>query len=440
MTSNALFYQAGAELPLISHAQGIYMWDTLGKRYIDGCSGAITCSLGHQHPAVTAAMKAQLDQVAFSYRTQFESQVAIDLGDALVALTEAQLHKVFFVGSGSEAVESAMKLARQYFYDRGEPQRQRFVSLRPSYHGSTLGALGLTGYEPLERPYEDLITPSVKVPSPDFYRFKEADIETHVEAVLSQTEAAMAAQPEDSIVAFVLEPVGGASTGARMLNKRYVEGIRTLCDRFGCLLIMDEVLSGLGRTGEWFAWQHWGVCPDILVLAKGMGAGYYPVAGILAKGDLVDQVQNQGGFMHGHTYAGNPLACTTGLAVIRAMQNEGILDNVRELGIYLRQQLDQLKARYDFIGDVRGIGFLQGVELVQSQGSKAPFPAEFNAFSKITAIAREKGLLIYPRRCLNGVEGDHFLVTPPLNTTRAEIDEMMTLLDQALAEFSRILP
>ncbi|WP_417578766.1 aspartate aminotransferase family protein [Nitrincola sp.] len=440
MTSNALFYQAGAELPLISHAKGIYMWDTQGKRYIDGCSGAITCSLGHQHPTVTAAMKAQLDQVAFSYRTQFESQVAIDLGDALVALTEAQLHKVFFVGSGSEAVESAMKLARQYFYDRGEPQRQRFVSLRPSYHGSTLGALGLTGYEPLERPYADLITPSVKVPSPDFYRFKEADIAAHIEAVLLQTEMAMAAQPEGSIVAFVLEPVGGASTGARMLNKRYVEGVRALCDRFGCLLIMDEVLSGIGRTGEWFAWQHWGICPDILVLAKGMGAGYYPVAGIMAKAELVDQVQNQGGFMHGHTYAGNPLACATGLAVIRAMHNENIVDNVREQGVYLRQQLELLKTRYDFIGDVRGIGFLQGVELVQSQDTKAPFPAAFNAFSKITEIAREKGLLIYPRRCLNGVEGDHFLVTPPLNTTRAEIDEMMTLLDQALAEFSRILP
>ncbi len=176
------------------------------------------------------------------------------------------------------------------------------------------------------------------------------------------------------------------------------------------------------------------------MLAKGMGAGYYPVAGIMAKDNIVDQVQNQGGFMHGHTYAGNPLACATGLAVIRAMQDEAVVDNVREQGVYLRQQLDQLKVRYDFIGDVRGIGFLQGVELVQSQDTKAPFPAAFNAFSKITAIARDKGLLIYPRRCLNGVEGDHFLVTPPLNTTRAEIDEMMTLLDQALAEFSQILP
>lgn len=439
MSNSALFYQAGVTLPLVSHGKGIYLWDTQGKRYIDACSGAITCSLGHQHPSVTAAMKAQLDKVAFSYRTQFESQVAVDLGDAMVALTEDRLQRVFLVGSGSEAVESAMKLARQYFYVRGETQRKHFVSLRPSYHGSTLGALGLTGYQPLEQPFEDLLIPSIKVPSPDFYRYTEVDISTHVTRLLQQTEAAMAAAPEGSIAAFVLEPVGGASTGARMLNREYLQGIRALCDRFGCLLIMDEVLSGIGRTGEWFAWQHWGICPDILALAKGMGAGYYPVAAIMARADLVDTVQSAGGFMHGHTYAGNPLACATGLAVIQAMQDENLLDNVREQGRYLRECLKQLKVRYPVIGDVRGIGFLQGVELVQPDAGKTPFPASFNAFSRITECAKKRGLLIYPRRCLNGMAGDHFLVTPPLITTRVELDEMMECLDQALKDFSQQL-
>ncbi|WP_409522962.1 aspartate aminotransferase family protein [Nitrincola sp. MINF-07-Sa-05] len=440
MSKSALFYQSGVDLPLVSHGEGIYLWDTEGKRYIDACSGAITCNMGHQHPAITAAMKAQLDQVAFSYRTQFESQVAVDLGDELVALSCGHLQKVFFVGGGSEAVESAMKLARQYFFERGEPQRKRFVSLSPSYHGSTLGALGLTGYEPLEKPFKDLVMPSIKVPSPDFYRYREGDVESHIAAVLEQTEAAMAAEPADSIIAFVLEPVGGASTGGRMLNQQYLEGVQRLCHRFGCLLIMDEVLSGMGRTGEWFAWQHWDIRPDILALAKGMGAGYYPIAAIMARDELVDTIQSKSGFMHGHTYAGNPLACATGLAVIRAMKDEAVLENVRKEGVYLREQLDWLKSRHACIGDVRGIGFLQGVELVQSQSSKEPFPAEFNAFNKITQIAKDNGLLIYPRRCLNGVLGDHFLVTPPLNTTHQQIDEIIALLDQSLTEFAQTLP
>ena len=439
MSSQALFYQAGVELPLVSHGQGVYLWDTEGKRYIDACSGAITCSLGHQHPSVTEAMKAQLDHVAFTYRTQFESQVAIDLADRMVELTDQQLQRVFFVGGGSEAVESAMKLARQYFYAQGETQRKLFVSLRPSYHGSTLGALGLTGYQPLEAPFEDITIPSIKVPSPDFYRFTETDIDAHVAAVLAETEAAMAAAPEGSIAAFALEPVGGASTGARMLNKTYIEGIRKLCDQFGCLLIMDEVLSGVGRTGAWFAWQHWGVCPDILALAKGMGAGYYPIAAIMAKAEIVDLVQSSGGFMHGHTYAGNPLACATGLAVISAMQEENLIEHVKHQGDYLHQRLLQLKSRYPFIGDVRGIGYLQGVELVQPNGDKTPFSAQMNVFNKITSFAKAHGLLIYPRRCLNGIEGDHFLVTPPLTTTRAELDEIIEKLDLALQDFQLTL-
>ncbi len=191
MTGNALFYQASGQLPLVSHADGIYIWDVDGKRYIDACSGAITCNLGHNHPAVKAAMAEQLGRVAFSYRTQFESQVAIDLAEELVELTQGDLDKVFFVGSGSEAVESAMKLARQYFVSIGQSQRTHFVSLRPSYHGSTLGALSLTGYQPLEAPFTEITLGSIKVPSPDFYRYQENTLEEHVASVLAETDAAI---------------------------------------------------------------------------------------------------------------------------------------------------------------------------------------------------------------------------------------------------------
>ena len=278
---DALFYQAGGHLPISSHAAGVFIWDTEGKRYLDACAGAITCNLGHNHPAIKEAMRSQLDQIAFSYRTQFENQPAIDLAAELVELTGRKLEKVFFVGSGSEAVESCMKLARQYFVATGELQRTRFVSLRPSYHGSTLGALGLTGYHPLESNYSDIMLGSLKVPSPDFYRMEENDENSHVDRIIAETRALIEQVGGEHIVAIALEPVGGASTGARMLNQRYFDEIRALCNEYGCLFILDEVLTGVGRTGEWFAYQHWNAAPDIMALAKGMrcrllscGSGY----------------------------------------------------------------------------------------------------------------------------------------------------------------------
>ena len=438
MSSNALFYLTSNDMPLVSHADGICIWDTTGRRYIDACSGAITCNIGHNHPTVKRAMVEQLDKVAFSYRTQFESQVALDLANRLVDLTDGDLDKVFFVGSGSEAVESAIKLAVQYFVAKGQPERCKFVSLRPSYHGSTMGALGLTGYEPLEAPYRLITIGSVKVPSPDLYRYQEASVEEHIASVLEQTESAILAAGPETIAALALEPVGGASTGGRMVTKAYMEGLRALCDRYGCLLIMDEVLSGMGRTGAWFAYQHFGVAPDILALAKGLGSGYYPIAAMMARQELVDEVSRSGGFMHGHTYAGNPLACATGLAVIGVMDSEQLISNSLEQGAYLRQQLDRLALKYDCIGNVRGVGLLQGVELVQDKASKHPFPASFNAFDKLTALAKDRGLLIYPRRSLNGLEGDHVLITPPLTVTAADIDDIIALLDDSLAAFQQV--
>ncbi|MBB3331607.1 adenosylmethionine-8-amino-7-oxononanoate aminotransferase [Halomonas campaniensis] len=439
MTDSPLFYQAGPALPEVSHADGVTLWDTQGKEYLDGCSGAISCNLGHGRQDIRDAMLAQLDRVAFTYRTQFESAPALALGHALVELTGGALEKVFFVSSGSEAVESALKLARQYFVAIGEPRRRRFVSLRPSYHGSTLGALGVTGYRPLEAPFTDLIHASLKVPGPDFYRHRDADDDAHVDRVLAETRAAMEAAGPESIIAFVLEPVGGASTGARLLGERYLKGIRALCDEAGCLLILDEVLTGVGRTGAWFAWQHYGVVPDLLATAKGLGAGYYPVGALLTRSDIVAEVMARGGFQHGHTYAGNPLACATGLAVIEAIRREGLLANTRARGEQLGAGLRALAGRYPWVGQVRGLGLLWGVELVADPTTREPFPAEQNRFAQITALAREAGLLIYPRRPLDGVAGDHFLVTPPLTITAAEVETLLERLARAMARFDRAL-
>lgn len=431
---NALFYMADVELPLVSHADGGTIWDKDGNAYLDACSGAITTNMGHNHAAIKQAMIEQLDKVSFAYRTQFENEAAIALADRLVALSNGDLQKAFFVGSGSEAVESTIKLARQYFYAVGQTQRQNFISLRPSYHGGTLGALSLTSYHPLEAPFSDIAPVAVKVPSPDFYRFEEADLDAHVDALLAKTEAEIKKVGGESIAAFVLEPVGGASTGARMLNARYVKGIRALCDQYGFLLIFDEVLSGMGRTGKPLAYQHYGVKPDLVALAKGLGAGYYPIAAMLAREELVDAVMKSGGFQHGHTYAGNPLACATGLAILNAMEEEKVVENAAEQGAYLRARLEELQAKHAIIGQVRGIGLLQGIEFVADQVSKKPFPASDNIFSRITQIAKKNGLLIYPRRSLNGLEGDHVLITPRLNIPRQEVDQIIELLDRSLSE------
>ncbi|EAR10302.1 aspartate aminotransferase family protein [Reinekea blandensis] len=439
MSNNALFYLTSETMPVVSHADGIHIWDTDGKHYIDACSGAITCNIGHNHPAVKNAMVEQLDKIAFSYRTQFESQVALDLAEQLVELTAGELDKVYFVGSGSEAVESAIKLAIQYFVCQGQPERHRFVSLRPSYHGSTLGALGLTGYEPLEAPFRSVTQGSIKVPSPDLYRYQESSVEEHITSLLEQTEQAIQAAGAETIAAIVLEPVGGASTGGRMVTQAYMEGLRTLCDRYGCLFIMDEVLSGMGRTGQWFAYQHFGVAPDILALAKGLGSGYYPIAAMLARGSIVEQVSQGGGFMHGHTYAGNPLACATGQAVIEVMKSEHLLDNCTQRGNELREKLEQLALKHPSIGNIRGIGLLQGVELVQDRNAKKPFPASFNAYAKLTELAKARGLLIYPRRSLDGLAGDHFLVTPPLTVSQTDIDDIIDLLDGSLSDFEHLV-
>ncbi|WP_249975310.1 aspartate aminotransferase family protein [Vreelandella olivaria] len=439
MTDSPLFYQAGPVLPEVSHADGVMLWDTQGNDYLDGCSGAISCNLGHGRQDIRDAMLAQMGKVAFTYRTQFESPPAIALGNQLVELFDAELGKVFFISSGSEAVESAIKLARQYFFALGQPQRQRFVSLRPSYHGSTMGALGMTGYHPLEAPFTSMTHASIKVPGPDYYRHQDSNDDTHVDRVLAETRAAMESAGPESLIGFVLEPIGGASTGARLLGKRYLQGIRALCDEFGCLLIADEVLTGIGRTGTWFACQHYDVVPDILVTAKGLGAGYYPIGAMLARSSIVAAVMASGGFLHGHTYAGNPLACATGLAVIEAIIRDNLLQNTRQRGAQLEAGLRQLAERYDWVGHVRGTGLLWGIELVADSTSRQPFPAEQNRFAQITALAKQEGLLIYPRRTLDGIAGDHFLVCPPLTIQAQEVDTLLERLERAMARFDQAL-
>lgn len=434
-----LFYQSNAELPLVAKADQCRIWDTQGREYIDASSGAISVNMGHNHPVIKKAMQAQMDRVCFTYRTQFESQAAIDLATELVALSEQKLDKVYFVGSGSEAVESALKLALQYFYAEGQTQRSHFVSLRPSYHGSTLGALSVTAYTPLEKPFEAMTPRSLHIPSPNYYRRAEATDAEHDAVMLAEARTLIAQQGKESIAGIIVEPVGGASTGARVLSANYLRGLRDICDEIGALLIMDEVLTGAGRTGHWFGWQAVDVVPDMMTLAKGLGSGYYPVGAMMAKSHITDVVMHSGGFMHGHTYAGNPLACATALAILQEMQESQVLQNTRTQGEKLKQDLLALKAQFPIVGDVRGQGLLLAMEFVQNPDSKTPFPADWNVFDVVTRIAKAEGLLVYPRRCLDGTKGDHILITPPLILDDATREAIVDKLAKTLAQTQNTL-
>ncbi|MDR9485035.1 MAG: aspartate aminotransferase family protein [Sediminimonas sp.] len=428
-----LFSLTDIARPMLDRAEGIYLYDTEGRRYLDGSSGAMVSNIGHSNPNVLAAMREQMERSTFGYRLHFRNQPSEDLARRTAARMPGDLDRVFFVSGGSEAVESAIKLARQHALSRGEAGRWKVISRFPSYHGCTLGALALTGYAPLSDPFMPMMRDMPKIPAPTCYLDRDnlSDEERGLKYAEMLREEILAQGP-DSVLAFIMEPVGGASTGALVAPDSYYARIREICDEFGILLIYDEVMSGAGRTGTFVAAEHWGILPDIVTLSKGFAAGYAPLGAVVARGGIVDEVTGAGGFANGFTYAGNPLACAAGLAVLDEIERAGLIGNAAEMGALLKRGLEALMARYPFIGDVRGKGLLLAFELVADRGSMAPLPPGMNAFNRLVELAYDRGLIIYSRRTRGGREGDHFLVCPPLIVTPGQIDEIIGLLDDSL--------
>ncbi len=434
---SCLFYQTDHPRPVLDRAEGIYMWDTGGNRFIDGSSGAMVCNIGHSNPAVLAAMRAQMDRSTFGYRLHFVTEASEALAARTAALAWPGMDRVFFVSGGSEAVESAIKLARQYAAAIGQGTRWKVISRSPSYHGCTLGALALTGYAPLTDPFLPMMQRMPKVPAPCAWLdgLDAADPATGAHYA-AQLEAKILQEGPDSVLAFILEPVGGASTGALVPPAGYMEAVRKVCTRHGVLLIHDEVMSGGGRTGRFFGGQHWSAAPDILAVSKGFGAGYVPLGAMVAQGHIVDAVLSGGGFLHGFTYAGNPLACATGLAVIGEIERQNLMANAAATGALLKAGLAGLMDRFPFIGDVRGMGLLLAFELVADRDTKQPLPPSLRAFDRLTEQAYRRGLILYPRRSRGGYSGDHLLVAPPMITTPAQVGEIMEKLTDALVAFA----
>jgi adenosylmethionine-8-amino-7-oxononanoate aminotransferase len=432
-----LFYQTRARRPVLSQARGVYMWDVDGKRYLDGSSGAMVSNIGHSNPRVLEAMRRQMDKSTFGYRLHFETESSERLAAKVASLSPSGMEKVFFVSGGSEAVESAIKLARQYAVTVGQASRWKVISRDPSYHGSTLGALALTGYAPLSDPFTPMMQAMPKIPAPRAYLdglpMDDPATGVHYAAML---EAKILEEGPETVLAFIHEPIGGASTGALVPPAGYMQAVREICDRYGVLLIHDEVMSGGGRTGKFMGAEHFGVDPDIIAISKGFGAGYAPLGAMIAQDRLIDPVLDAGGFLHGHTYAGNPLACAAGLAVIEEIETESLMANAARIGGMLKARLENLMQRFSFIGDVRGEGLLLAFELVSDRHTMEPLPKALSAHSELVDLVYEEGLIIYSRRTRGGIEGDHFLVCPPMIVNEEQVDEITDMLSTALDKFA----
>jgi adenosylmethionine-8-amino-7-oxononanoate aminotransferase len=422
--------------PAAASGQGAVIRDSEGKEYIDASGGAAVSCLGHSHPEVLAAMRAQLDTLAYAHTSFFTTQVAEELADDLVAHAPAGIGHVFFVSGGSEAVEAALKLARQYFVERGEPQRRYVIARRQSYHGITLGALAVGGREWQRRQFAPLLIETHHVSPVYEYRDRRADEtpQAYGERLADELEAKIEELGGDNVIAFVAETVVGATLGAVPAVPGYFKRVREICDRHGVLLILDEVMCGMGRTGTLHACEQDGISPDLMAIAKGLGGGYAPIGALLMQKRVFDTIaEGSGAFQHSHTFMGHPLACAAALAVQRVMRRDDLLANVRAQGAYLARRLKERLGNHPFVGDVRGRGLFQGVELVADRGSKEPFDPKLKLNARLKHEAMARGLMVYPMGgTVDGARGDHVLLAPPFIVDAALVDTIVERLGEAI--------
>jgi len=417
--------------------EGVYLFAEDGRRVIDASGGAAVSCLGHQHPRVIAAMAKQASTLVYAHTAFFSSEPAEALAERLVGHEPGGLAYAYFVSGGSEAIEASIKLARQYFIERGEPQRQHFIARRQSYHGNTLGALAAGGNAWRRAPYAPLLSAAFSHVTPAFAYHEKHEGESDAQFVARLTaelEAEFRRLGPDTVAAFLAEPVVGATAGAVAAPDGYFRAVREICDRHGALLILDEVMCGMGRTGTTHAWEQEGVAPDIQAIAKGLGGGYQPIGAMLASGKIIDTIRaGSGAFQHGHTYLAHPLACAAALAVQDVIREDGLLDQVKERGRQLEQRLTERFGNHRHVGDIRGRGLFWAIELVADRASRTSFDPAFKLNQKIKAEAFANGLGCYPGGgTVDGVRGDHVLLAPPYIASADEIDLIVDKLGAAV--------
>ncbi len=434
--THVLHRRTAHSYPRAASGQGVTIRDTAGKEYIDASGGAAVSCLGHSHPDVLRAMREQIDKLAYAHTSFFTTQVAEELADDLVAHAPHGIGHVFFVSGGSEAIEAALKLARQYFVESGEPQRRYFIARRQSYHGTTLGALAVGGREWQRREFAPLLIETHHVSPAYEYRGRRVDEtpQAYGERLARELDARITELGADNVIAFVAETVVGASLGAVAAPPGYFQRVREICDRHGILLILDEVMCGMGRTGTLHACEQEAIAPDLMAIAKGLGGGYAPIGALLMQDRIFDAVaEGSGAFQHSHTYMGHPLACAAALAVQGVIRRDKLLANVRTQGAYLSRRLNERFGNHPYVGDVRGRGLFQGIELVADRGTKEPFDPGLKLHARVKSEAMARGLMVYPMGgTVDGVRGDHVLLAPPFIVEAPLLDTVVERLGEAI--------
>jgi len=423
--------------PVAVRGEGCYLYDREGKRYLDASGGAAVSCLGHSDRAVIDAIQRQLAQLPFAHTSFFSNEPMERLADALVRRAPQSFDKVYFVSGGSEAIEASLKLARQYHVERGEPQRRHLIARRQSYHGNTLGALAVGGNAWRRKQFEPLLIQATHVSPCYAYRDRrpgESDA-AYAERLANELEQAILQLGKDAVIAFVAETVSGATLGAVPPVPGYFPRIREVCDRYGVLLILDEVMCGMGRCGALWTFEDERITPDLVAIAKGLGAGYQPIGAVVVSKKVCDAIAGGSGFFqHGHTYLGHAAACAGALAVQERLHEGGLLARVQPLGALLEEKLRAAFAAHPNVGDIRGRGLFWGIELVADRGTKEPFDAKLRLHARIKKEALAAGLMCYPMGgTLDGVRGDHVLLAPPFIAEEAQLDELVEKLGRALS-------
>jgi len=434
--THVLHRTIGHQYPTAVSGKGLIIRDQNGKEYIDASGGAAVSCVGHSHPDVLAAMRAQIDTLEYAHTSFFTTQVAEELADDLAAHAPAGLDHVFYVSGGSEAIEAALKLARQYFVEIGQPQRRHLIARRQSYHGITAGALAVGGRAWQRKAFAPLLIETHHVSPVYEYREKPAGEtpEAYGARLAQELEDKVNALGKDSVIAFIAEPVVGATMGAVPAVPGYFKRVSEICDRYGILLILDEVMCGMGRTGTLHACEQDGVSPDLMAIAKGLGGGYAPIGALLLQGKIFKALaEGSGSFQHSHTYTGHPLACAAALAVQRVIRRDNLLANVREQGVRLSRRLNERFGNHPFVGDVRGRGLFQGIEIVADRGTKETFDPARKIHARIKKEAMARGLMVYPMGgTVDSLRGDHVLLAPPFILDAAAVDTIVERLGEAV--------
>ncbi|EIJ78549.1 hypothetical protein PB1_13364 [Bacillus methanolicus PB1] len=423
-----------AQYPMIDYGKGVFLYDKQGKKYLDACSGAVTANIGHGVEEIIDALLEQAKKISFVYRSQFTSEAAEHLAKKIAENSIGDLKWCFFVNSGSEATETAMKIAIQYWQEKGIHTKTKVLSRWLSYHGITLGALSMSGHTARRARFVPLLEDFPTIHPPYCYRCPYDLTAPECKYLCAkELETAIRRIGADQIAAFIAEPVIGAAGGAITPPKDYYKVIKEICEKNDILFIADEVMTGFGRTGKMFACEHWGIIPDIIALGKGMGAGYAPIAAALVSEKIINLIVNGSKIiMSGHTFSANPQSCAVSLAVLDYIEKNKLIEGVEGKSVYLYKKLKKLQKKFPFIGDVRGKGLLIGLEFVLNS-QKTPFPRNIRLTQTLIEIAQENGLLLYPAAAgTDGINGDAILIAPPLTITKREIDELVRLLQISL--------